>query len=227
MGAKKSDPWMSVSDMMTTLMMMFLFIAVSYMLDVSKERNRMREVAVTYGELQNDLYNDLESEFKDDLKEWNALIDKSTLSVRFEEPDVLFSVGSSELKPAFAEILKDFFPRYIRIITKPEYRNDIEEIRIEGHSSSEWANGVSGEYAYFKNMELSQDRTKEILEYVLLLDSVSSEREWIREHLTANGLSSSKPILTENGIEDKSLSRRVEFRVRTNAEKRIAKILEE
>ena len=227
MGVKKSDPWMSVSDMMTTLMMMFLFISVSYMLDVSKERNRMREVAVTYSELQNDLYKDLEEEFEDDLKEWNALIDKSMLSVRFEEPDVLFSIGSSALKPAFAAILEDFFPRYIRILTKPEYRSDIEEIRIEGHSSSEWAGGESGDYAYFKNMELSQDRTREILEYVLLLDSVSSEKEWIRKHLTANGLSSSKPILTKNGEEDKSLSRRVEFRVRTHAEKRIAKILEE
>lgn len=227
MGGKKSDPWMSVSDMMTTLMMMFLFISVSYMLDVSKERNRMREVAVTYGELQDDLYKDLEEEFKDDLREWNALIDKSTLSVRFEEPDVLFAVGSSDLKPAFAEILDDFFPRYVRILTKPEYRNDIEEIRIEGHSSSEWAGGESGDYAYFRNMELSQDRTREILEYVLLLDSVHSEKEWIRNHLTANGLSSSKPILTEQGDEDKFLSRRVEFRVRTNAEKRIAKILEE
>jgi len=42
----------------------------------------------------------------------------------------------------------------------------------------------------------------------------------------ANGLSSSDPILLPNGLEDVHLSRRVEFRVRTDAEKRIVTILE-
>ena len=44
--------------------------------------------------------------------------------------------------------------------------------------------------------------------------------------MTANGLSSSKPILSLGGEEDRERSRRVEFRLRTDAESRIAAILE-
>ena len=55
--------------------------------------------------------------------------------------------------------------------------------------------------------------------------SINSNREWLRSVLTANGLSSSKLIM-QDGEEDKELSRRVEFRIRTNAEERIGEILE-
>jgi hypothetical protein len=47
--------------------------------------------------------------------------------------------------------------------------------------------------------------------------------DWARSLITANGLSSSHPIIIE-GVEDKDLSRRVEFRVRTNAEKQLEDI---
>jgi hypothetical protein len=49
---------------------------------------------------------------------------------------------------------------------------------------------------------------------------------WAKEKITANGLSSSKLILDKDGREDKEASRRVEFRVRTDAEKRIEAIQE-
>jgi hypothetical protein len=51
----------------------------------------------------------------------------------------------------------------------------------------------------------------------------SNEADWAQGLITANGLSSSHPILT-NGVENKELSRRVEFRVRTNAEKQLEEI---
>ncbi len=51
------------------------------------------------------------------------------------------------------------------------------------------------------------------------------EEEWLRGLITANGLSSSHLIM-RNGVEDKDLSRRVEFRVRTNAEKQLEDIAE-
>jgi outer membrane protein OmpA-like peptidoglycan-associated protein len=74
-------------------------------------------------------------------------------------------------------------------------------------------------------MALSQDRTRAVLEYNLMLPAVTAERNWIKSLLTANGLSSSKPIL-HNGKEDPRRSRRVEFRLRTNAEQQVIRILE-
>jgi outer membrane protein OmpA-like peptidoglycan-associated protein len=218
------NQWVSISDLMSVLMMVFLFISITYMLNVTNERDKIKEVAVTYNKLQNELYDDLIIEFKDDLDNWNANIDKQTLSFRFESPEVLFTTGSSALQPRFKNILDDFFPRYVNILTNEKYKSDIEEIRIEGHTSSEWSFDVLEEQAYFYNMELSQDRTRKVLEYVLSDWKIEKNKKWIKDRLTANGLSSSK-IVQVNGIENKERSRRVEFRVRTNAEKRIIKIL--
>ena len=76
-------------------------------------------------------------------------------------------------------------------------------------------------------MKLSQGRTRSVLKYVLQTIGESQEiRDWLKLHLTANGLSSSK-LITVNGIEDRKASRRVEFRVRTKSEERIVNIIEE
>ena len=228
------EHWISISDMMAGLMVIFLFIAISYMLHVQVEQERVEQIAVTYEKLQSDLYADLEEEFKDDLNKWNAVLKEQTLSIRFKEPEVPFEPGSAKVRLAFQKVLDDFFPRYIRILReskdtngKPKYTNDIAEIRIEGHTSSEWTENTSPEAAYIHNMELSQGRTRSVLEYVLQIPSIRQSqgiRNWLKLHLTANGLSSSK-LITSNGIENKKESRRVEFRVRTNAEKRIVEII--
>lgn len=220
----EGEHWISISDMMSGLMMVFLFIAIAYMINVVKERDKIKEIAITYNRLQNDLYDDLYNEFEKNLDEWNALIDRQSLAVRFEAPDVLFKKGSDQLQDKFKLILNDFFPRYLRILISDKYKNDIEEIRIEGHTSSEWQVDVSSDIAYFLNMQLSQDRTRSVLEYVMKLSQVSNQNEWLKEYLTANGLSSSKLIIS-NGKEDREKSRRVEFRVKTNSEKRIVKII--
>jgi len=76
-------------------------------------------------------------------------------------------------------------------------------------------------------MKLSQDRTRNVLKYVLDIEKpqIQHNIEWIKAHLTANGLSSSKLIFNPNGTQNRQASRRVEFRVRTNAEKRISEIV--
>jgi outer membrane protein OmpA-like peptidoglycan-associated protein len=221
---EEGEHWLSVSDMMSGLMVIFLFIAITYMMQVSEDRNQLVEIAVTYEKTKVAIYEELQVEFKDDLKKWNAIIDKESLAVRFQEPDVLFDIGESKVKDKFKVILDDFFPRYIKRL-KP-FVSDIEEIRIEGHTSSEWSkNSVADDETYFKNMALSQNRTRATLEYCLMLPNISDERLWIKQILTANGLSSSKPILV-NGVEDIVHSRRVEFKVKTNSETQMFKILQ-
>jgi outer membrane protein OmpA-like peptidoglycan-associated protein len=218
------EHWLSVSDMMSGLMVIFLFIAITYMMQVSEDRNQLIEIAVTYEKTKTAIYDQLKIEFKDDLKKWNAEIDQQSLAFRFQEPDILFNVGDAEVKDKFKVILDDFFPRYIKVLK--QYQLDIEEIRIEGHTSSEWSkNSITDDRTYFLNMALSQNRTRATLEYCLMLPQIASDRSWIKQILTANGLSSSKPILI-NGLEDTVHSRRVEFKVKTNSETQILRILQ-
>lgn len=203
---------LSVGDLMAGLLFIFVLLLMGALLQVQEKAEKDKELADRYDNTKTHLYIDLLAEFKKDLAVWGADID-STLSIRFQEPSMLFDEAQSDLKPKFKEILDDFFPRYISVLNKSKYRDNIKEIRIEGHTNS---NGD-----YFSNMELSQDRTRSVLQYCMGLMN-PEEREWLRGVITANGLSSSH-LIYRNGVEDKDLSRRVEFRIRTNAEE----ILEE
>lgn len=218
--------WIPLTDLMTGLMVIFLLIAVSYMMQVEADAARIKNVAVAYSEIKDSLFEDLNREFRMDLPKWKAQLLKSDLTIRFSEPEVLFATGSSELKPEFQAILQDFFPRYMRILTSRKYRDSISEVRIEGHTSSDWNGVASAGDAYFLNMELSQARTRSTLAYVLGLPADQGQVAWLRRFVTANGLSSSRLIMDDKGVEDVARSRRVEFRIRTDAETRLAKILE-
>ena len=221
----KSDEehWISVSDMMAGLMVIFLFIAITYIQPLSGFKERVRKIVVTWQESEVEIHDTLYEEFKNDLPKWNAELDRETLAIRFKAPDVLFDAATAEVKLEFKLILDDFFPRYLNVLDR--FRDSIAEIRIEGHTSSEWDGVETEDEAYFRNMELSQARTRTVLEYCLGLPSVRIYREWARKLITANGLSSSH-LIFRNYREDVVGSRRVEFRVRTKAKEQIVKILE-
>ena len=218
------EHWIPLSDLMTGLMMIFMLVSVLSMLQAQASTSAMRQVAQGYGEARQALYADLAHEFGPDLPRWQARLEPD-LSIRFDQPDVLFDTGRADLKEGFRAVLADFFPRYVKIISAPRYRDVIEEIRIEGHTSSNWGAGVSVDSAYFRNMELSQSRTRSTLQYVLLLPQLAAEKAWLTRHLTANGLSSSHPLRNQDGTENATASQRVEFRVRTDAQSRLDAIL--
>ncbi|MBB1471012.1 OmpA family protein [Pseudoalteromonas sp. SG41-5] len=216
------EHWLSISDLMAGLMMVFLFIAIVFMRHTMKENEKIKSIAVAYQEKQVAIYESLIKEFDEDLEKWGAEIDRETLAFNFKSPDVLFDNGDIDIKPAFASILDDFFPRYLKVL-KP-FRSSIDEVRIEGHTSSEWNKDSSDEEAYFKNMRLSQGRTRSVLSYLYSL--VPQETPWIKRNIAAVGFSSSRLIMTEQGIEDTEKSRRVSFRAITNAHIQIKRILE-
>lgn len=214
--------WLSVSDLMAGLMMVFLFISIVLMRNALLERDKVKEVAAAYQDNKVKIYDALMEEFKVDLVKWDAEIKKTDLSFNFKSPDVLFAVGKIDLKPEFKQILDDFSPRYLKIVA--QFRASIEEVRIEGHTSSRWNSGTSDDEAYFNNMNLSQGRTRSVLSYLYRLDSVVAERAWIKSNIAAVGYSSSKLII-QNGREDSERSRRVTFRLITNSETQILKII--
>ena len=154
----------------------------------------------------------------------------STLSFQFNSPEVLFKAGQSDLTPKFKEILNDFFPRYIDILKNEEYKDYISAIQIEGHTSSEWGENSEELFAYIKNMDLSQSRSSKVLAYVLKMDGIGNVDIWTRNRISSIGYSSSQLKYKEEGeqiqqlIEDKKSSRRVAFRIVTDAELRLDQI---
>lgn len=201
------EHWVSISDVMAGLMVIFLFIAISYMVNANRKTERLTGLRVkienllgAYKNLQAELSEDLQEEFEESPTKrrlfrikWRGYLDKESLSIRFGKP---FTQGEATVPDAFKNVLRDFFPRYVAILTKHEYRDNIAEIRIEGHTSSEWLLQVARDEAYINNMELSQNRARNVLRYVLHIGhpEVVQNREWLKKKLTANGLSSSQLI---------------------------------
>lgn len=221
--SKGNEEWIAVSDIMTGLMMVFLFVSVIFMQQIQDEKRSIENIALTYLDYQEELQLDLMKEFEEDLTAWNAeVLPDSTF--RFNEPDILFDQGSNYIKPEFRRILNDFFPRYISVLGSPKHQHRIDEIRIEGHTSSTWSEQVNFVQRYLKNAALSQRRSFAILEYCFALPQVSEYQSWLTKVLRANGLAFAKPIYT-NSVEDYARSRRVEFRAVTKAEEKIREIV--
>lgn len=209
------EHWISLSDVMAGLMMVFLLIAVVYMLKV-------QSIAKDLKLIEFELHKELEEKFKDDFIKWNVVLD--VLTVRFREPRVLFEGGKDKLKFRFKQILNKFIPGFVEIINKKKYRDKISEVRIEGHTSSDFFN-LSPDEAYMENMALSQGRAKNTLVYILnFIPEINEQKTWFRNLIATIGLSSSRLIKLSDGSEDVKQSRRVEFKILLKSEEAISEI---
>lgn len=207
-GLESEEHWVSISDVMAGLMVIFLFVAISYMLNVHhkteqiiEHEKKIQTLLDDYKNLKDKLAKALQTEFQGDPKKknqfesnWKGYLNMDTLTIGFKQP---FQVGSKIVPDEFKIYLTDFFPRYIEILTEADYKEEIEEVRIEGHTSSEWQDQVPIDVAFMNNMELSQNRARNVLDYVLEIDNpkISRNKIWLKKKVTANGLSSSHLIL--------------------------------
>lgn len=220
---------LSIGDMMSALMFVFVLLLTSSMMRSQQDREKIQNSSEEYIRLKAELYIELRDTFAADTARWQMKIDSAKMLISFADTAMLFDNGSSAIKPRFKNVLDTFFPKYIRILSQEKYRDAVEEIRLEGHTDSL---GLRGRDPYEYNMELSQDRTRSVLNYCLgkIPDPKAPVKrnpdttlyDWTRRRITANGLSFSRPILKEaSSAQDRGRSRRVEFRVRTNADKKL------
>lgn len=226
----KSNVWISVSDLMTGLMIIFLFVAISYMVQVKNNQ----KVLEGYIETKENLHDKLKDEFKNDTTKWQMSIGKD-LTIKFDNPTVLFDSGEWELTSSFKNILQDFLPRYFNILLKDTLRTKIQEIRIEGHTDDVHIPKLHND-SYIANIILSQQRALSVVKYFRELpvfkQYTKDEQNLIEYWLIASGFSYGKSLddngeytfKTKNNI-NKDLSRRVEIRIVTNGDIEIEKFM--
>jgi len=223
--SRESSNWMSLSDMMTGLMIIFLFIAIAYMADQKRQTQKFKEYAV----LQNELYQDLQGA----LEEIDEVELKPDLSIVISDENTTFTFGGDDLSPEFEATLDTFYEAYLDVLFDDKYRAFISEVRIEGHTDKARYKKAESKDRFISNVELSQDRARHVLEYLWSskrIQTTSSELIEILEYwFTANGLSYGRMVNSEGKlihrlgntetklIPDNDASRRVEFRIVTNA----------
>jgi outer membrane protein OmpA-like peptidoglycan-associated protein len=202
--------WISTADLMACIMTIFVFIAFIYIANYKSNENRAKSDS---------------GYIVDTLARQGIVVNKDDMTIAISagsDKDSLFNSGSSSLNGTIKKDLDKFLLKFIAsIYNDKKTRNAIQEVRIEGYSSSEWEN-VSEEEAYVKNMKLSQYRTIAVLEYILSKKEFRNNKKlfsWAKEHITANGFAASNLIKKTdtrgNVVEDKNKSRRVMFRIVT------------
>lgn len=199
--------WMSFSDMMSSLLMIFILFLTLAMLQLTKQEEQLvaksDEVDKIIGVRQL-IVEELREEFKD--SNLDIDIDPETGVITFSE-GVFFDYNRDNIKDLGKSYLRDFIPQYIGVILNDKNKKHISEIIIEGHTDDE------GSYMY--NLELSQRRAFAVAKFVLSDDLVKikeSDKKALEETLTANGRSYTSLKLDANGLVLKDESRRVEFK---------------
>lgn len=232
--SKKESFWIPYADLMTVLMVIFLFISLSYMGLVQFQKKQQDKIFEEYKKTKENLYNELRETFKNDFQKWNLELDKD-LSIKFTNPNVLFQSGKSDITPVFQQILSEFFPKYLSVITQEKYKEKISEIRIEGHTDDMPIHRTND--PYIDNVKLSQDRSRNVLQFLRSLQSYKNlpteKVKLLQFWLTANGLSYGRTLdinkelvyISQKTI-DREKSRRVEFRIVTSSEILVEQVIE-
>lgn len=237
--------WLSLSDMMTVLMVLFMILAIFIALNATKTLSKVIGVVDMFIENENKLCEELKDELFTKFNRNDLKISCEPIRITFINEKYKFEHDRHELNEEFKATLRKFFPIYLDIINDWEFVNlqgeiidltpMIDEVRIEGHTDSAGAPGTSINSKYIYNMGLSQRRSKEVLNFVFNLKSLKKRSKWMRDTMTANGLSFSRRLNTKeelfddsekDQIENKRASRRIEIKLRTKARELIKELRE-
>ncbi len=229
---------MSLTDIMTALMVIFMFIAISYMVEINKQKTEIEKIVSGYEDIKKEMADELEILVKKDLKKWkkNIEFNRATLSISFTGKNIQFRPDSDRIRTKFLLILKEFIPKYLSIISKEKYKEKIAEIRIEGHANKPIVKHKRKKAVYMKGIEWSQRRAKKVLKYTISTKEFKSYGSKTRDRLefwfVANGYGFGRTLdkKKQYTINSKNkicpdCSRRVEFRIITTSEQIVEEIL--
>lgn len=217
--------WISFADMMTALMVIFMFIAINYIMQV-----------IEHTFVQDEIYNKLQEVFSEEIERKEIELGPDG-SIRFNSlnENNLFEINDDKLTQPFQFALSQFIPKYWQVVTSDtSFVGFIKEIRIEGHADSRPPK--SGEDSYLFNLDLSSRRAASVLKFLreqpVYLGAEPKEKERIDFLFTAIGFSNSRTLnleknyvfLDSNKVVNDDLSRRVEFRIVTSNEKLLKEI---
>ena len=131
---KATEYWMSFSDMMASLLLVFILFLTMTMYQVSLQEELLSdkedEVNKIIG-VRKMIVEELKEEFRN--SELQIDIDPETGAITFSE-GVFFDYDEYKLKDTGKKYLKQFIPQYIKVLLNNKNKQYISEIIIEGHT---------------------------------------------------------------------------------------------
>lgn len=211
----------SFTDLMTSLLVIFILLLCSFMNNAFGEGERTKTVILE--KLQHQL-RDFEVKGVAVKEDKN---DPLTLLILVPEGLLEFKTDLAEIPSKGNEFLDAFIPKLTDTIYLPEFREEISSVVVEGHTDSRGSDA--------HNLSLSQQRSLSVVNKCLNILEKSYDSKngditksaYFLKVLSASGRGKQDIILTPEGQEDLSQSRRVIFKIRVRSfeEKRLGKIL--
>ena len=162
--------------------------------------------------IRGDLYRAIKNEFGPELAQWELAVDRQYLIVGFTGTATTFKSGSTWVNRKTRRVIEKFFPRFVKVLMRPEFIGQVKEIRVEGFSSTNYDSIDTQEERNHLNLLLSQERTANMIRFILLQPKLKNN-QWLLDHLLPVGFDGKNPVFKKAGAEDEVRSRRVEFRV--------------
>jgi len=196
--------WVTMSDMLLGLLMVFMILFVMAMTGFTQRQ--IKDQAT-----QSDVAKKLSQALKE--QKIDATIDPVTGQVKISDLN-LFKVNSYDLTTKGKQYLSKFIPVYVNtVLSNPELADKITNIVIQGHTDSQsFKNTTSKTGQFNKNMDLSLKRAEAVSEYAFQTGYNKKYTDKLLKTVIVEGKSYTDPILT-NGKEDYAKSRRVELKL--------------
>lgn len=207
--SNESEDWLVLSDVSMGGFIIFLVIAIAYIAKHSEHYKR------------EGMYNSLKTFSKSDVID---VLEDGTIRFSAIKGRSMFAKNKAAINKEFEAELDEFLPAYFDTLLL--MIDDIQEVRIEGHTDTVCNNNKysSEKSCYLYNLELSQQRAYKVLEYVLnskpFNNLEKSTQEKMKQILVSLGYSYSQP-LDANGKDvnnthlavNNDRSRRVDFHI--------------
>ena len=199
--------WISFSDLMTALMVVFLLVMSVALLAVTKDVSEQQRKEAERIKDINELMTQLEVAARSDTTFTNVNVNKDYLNPFIDfGPLATFDLGKSQLKDSTKSVLRAYIMKLLSVANTEKGKKWFKQIVVEGYTDNTGT--------YLNNLDLSLRRSQRLV--CVLLDELKPEdaslsamqKEQVRKLFLVGGYSSN------SAKSEDALSRRIELKLK-------------
>lgn len=212
-----------VTDLMTSLAVIFILLFTAYVTKTSETESHAQEMKSRAHEAASPIREtteDIRARLRDHFERYHLSLDQDLgdpLVLRIVVPEELlnFEFGKGSLSAAASRFLTESMPAYASLLCGP-LREKIDSLVIEGHTDDRGSD--------IRNLKLSQERSFNVM--VKALEVIEASAPWIygcfHEKTSASGRGRQDLIYEDMGYPNRDKSRRVIFKIRLRSAEQTA-----
>lgn len=202
-GSEREHYWPSFADMMTTFVLVMLFIAVIAFIQSiydSYENIKINQELERVSQVKEEITDILQLELEKIVgREQVTRGPNNTLSM---EGQILFPSASAEISESGLRVLEQFSKAFEKVLQNEQYRSFIYIILVEGHTDK-----VPDD-----NWKLSTERAVAVVKGMLAMNPTLGKTDFAK-YFAATGYSEFHPVASGDSPDELQQNRRISFQI--------------